>query len=175
MRPSNAANQSVTWTSSDPAVATVDANGLVKGLTAGTAVITATSEETGRNRILQGHGVESGGSSVPGIHGGPAIGSLWWPSTRPCLDLRQEIVANLSGGSNIAGVAVGDDCLYYVDKSGSWPVLYSFDFVTKQSTRMGALECMLPDVSDIAYDPATGYLYLGTGYYVFQYDVTHET
>ena len=51
-------------------------------------------------------------------------------------------------------------------------MLYSFDFVTKQSTRMGALECMLPDVSDIAYDPATGYLYLGTGYYVFQYDVT---
>ena len=171
VRPSNAANQSVTWTSSDPAVATVDANGLVKGLTAGTAVITATSEETGvtascKVTVLSLEGPQSLAYTVSGDRESLVAFNPAMPGPTA------EIVANLSGGSNIAGVAVGDDCLYYVDKSGSWPVLYSFDFVTKQSTRMGALECMLPDVSDIAYDPATGYLYLGTGYYVFQYDVT---
>ena len=42
--PSNA-SQEVTWSSSKPAVATVDANGLVTGVTAGTTVITATSKE----------------------------------------------------------------------------------------------------------------------------------
>ena len=42
--PSNA-SQEVTWSSSKPAVATVDANGLVTGVTAGTAVITATSKD----------------------------------------------------------------------------------------------------------------------------------
>lgn len=38
-----AASQSVTWSSSDPAVATVSATGLVTGVSAGTATITATS------------------------------------------------------------------------------------------------------------------------------------
>jgi uncharacterized protein YjdB len=42
--PSNA-SQEVTWSSSKPAVATVDVNGLVTGVTAGTTVITATSKE----------------------------------------------------------------------------------------------------------------------------------
>lgn len=42
--PSNAANKNVIWESSDESVATVDANGLVKGIGAGKAMITATSE-----------------------------------------------------------------------------------------------------------------------------------
>lgn len=174
VRPSNAANQKVTWTSSDPAVATVDANGLVTGLTAGTAVITATSEETGvtgscKVTVLNLEGPQSLAYTVSGDRESLVSFNPAMPGPTA------EIVANLSGGSNIAGVAVGDDCLYYVDKSGSWPELYSFDFTTKQSTRMGALECMFPDVSDIAYDPATGYLYLGSGFYVFQYDMTRIT
>lgn len=174
VRPSNAANQKITWTSSDSAVATVDADGLVKGLTAGTAVITATSEETGvtascKVTVLSLEGPQSLAYTVSGDRESLVSFNPAMPGPTA------EIVANLSGGSNIAGVAVGDDCLYYVDKSGSWPELYSFDFTTKQSTRMGALECMFPDVSDIAYDPATGYLYLGSGFYVFQYDVTRIT
>ena len=43
--PSNASNQSVTWASSNGAVATVGANGLVTGISAGTAVITATTND----------------------------------------------------------------------------------------------------------------------------------
>lgn len=44
--PENAEDKTVTWTSSDPAVASVDANGVVKGLKAGKATITATSNCT---------------------------------------------------------------------------------------------------------------------------------
>ncbi len=41
--PSNAANKTITWSSGTPGVATVDASGVVTGVSAGTAVITATT------------------------------------------------------------------------------------------------------------------------------------
>ena len=44
--PANASNQNITWTSSDENVATVD-NGVVTGVGAGTATITATTEDGG--------------------------------------------------------------------------------------------------------------------------------
>ncbi len=43
--PSNASNKKVTWKSSNPSVATVDANGNVKALKAGTVTITVTTED----------------------------------------------------------------------------------------------------------------------------------
>ncbi|MBQ4066698.1 MAG: Ig domain-containing protein [Clostridia bacterium] len=46
--PDNAANKTVIWASSDPAVATVDANGKVTAVAAGTATITATTEDGGK-------------------------------------------------------------------------------------------------------------------------------
>ena len=45
--PTNATNKNVTWTSSDPAVATVDASGKVTGVANGTATITVTTEDGG--------------------------------------------------------------------------------------------------------------------------------
>ncbi len=45
--PENATDRTVTWTSSDPAVATVDATGLVTAVAAGTATITATTNDGG--------------------------------------------------------------------------------------------------------------------------------
>lgn len=43
--PENATNKNVTWTSSDASVATVSADGVVKGMKKGTATITATTED----------------------------------------------------------------------------------------------------------------------------------
>jgi len=43
--PDNASDKTVTWSSSDPSVATVDQNGVVTGVSTGTAVITATTED----------------------------------------------------------------------------------------------------------------------------------
>lgn len=45
--PSNASNKQVTWTSSDPSVATVSANGVVKGIKPGTATITVRTADGG--------------------------------------------------------------------------------------------------------------------------------
>ena len=41
MKPDEATDKTVTWTSSDDTIAKVDANGLVKGIQPGNAVITA--------------------------------------------------------------------------------------------------------------------------------------
>lgn len=43
VEPANAENKTVTWTSSDDTIATVDSNGLVTAVKAGTATITATT------------------------------------------------------------------------------------------------------------------------------------
>ena len=45
--PANATNRNITWTSSDPTIATVDQNGLVTGVSTGVAIITATAEDGG--------------------------------------------------------------------------------------------------------------------------------
>ncbi len=45
--PTNATNQNVTWTSSDNSIATVGTNGLITGVSAGTATITATTDDGG--------------------------------------------------------------------------------------------------------------------------------
>jgi len=45
--PANAANQAVTWSSSDPTIASVDSSGYVQGLKSGTAIITATTADGG--------------------------------------------------------------------------------------------------------------------------------
>ena len=45
VEPSNATNKNVTWESSNKSVATVDANGLVTAVSAGTATITVTTED----------------------------------------------------------------------------------------------------------------------------------
>ena len=51
VQPDNAANQSVTWASSDPSVATVDQNGVVTAVAPGAATITATTVDGGFTAI----------------------------------------------------------------------------------------------------------------------------
>lgn len=51
--PANATDKSVKWTSSDDAIATVDGNGRVSGIAAGTVTITATSNEGGKRASCQ--------------------------------------------------------------------------------------------------------------------------
>jgi uncharacterized protein YjdB len=49
--PSNATNKNITWSSSNPAVATVSANGVVTAISGGTTIITATSEDGSKTAI----------------------------------------------------------------------------------------------------------------------------
>lgn len=46
-QPANVTNKALLWSSSDPSVATVDANGMVTGIKAGKAKITATTKKSG--------------------------------------------------------------------------------------------------------------------------------
>lgn len=48
INPSNASNQNVKWKSSNTKIATVDSKGVVKGVAAGTATITVTTEDGGK-------------------------------------------------------------------------------------------------------------------------------
>ncbi len=45
VKPNNAANQNISWSSNNPAIATVDDNGMVSALATGTATITVTTED----------------------------------------------------------------------------------------------------------------------------------
>lgn len=64
--PPEATDPTVTWSSSDPDIATVDENGLVKGLSQGTAKITITTNDGGYTNTCS-LGVMSSGNPVTGI------------------------------------------------------------------------------------------------------------
>ena len=63
VRPSNAADTSVTWTSADESIAVVDENGLVTGASVGSTVITVTSNQTGVSAQCTVEIVEQPGAS----------------------------------------------------------------------------------------------------------------
>ena len=52
IEPADATNKAVTWSSSDTSVATVDANGKVKGVSEGTATITATAADSATRAVI---------------------------------------------------------------------------------------------------------------------------
>jgi uncharacterized protein YjdB len=66
--PSNATNQNVTWTSNNTSVATVNSSGLVTAVAAGSATITATTQDGGFT-ATSAITVTSGGSSTITIDG----------------------------------------------------------------------------------------------------------
>ena len=73
--PSNATNQSVTWSSSNPSVVTVSSNGVVTALSSGTAVITVTTVD-GKKTARANINVLSDNISVTGISITPSSISL---------------------------------------------------------------------------------------------------
>ncbi len=71
--PANATNQNISWTSGNPAVATVNSSGLVTALSAGIAVITATTQNGGRTATST---VTVTGVAVTGVSVTPSALSL---------------------------------------------------------------------------------------------------
>ena len=170
VRPSNAADTSVTWSSSDETVATVDQNGLVTGISAGKAVITVTSNQTGITNECAITIVELEGSQSTAYTVSAKRDSLI--KFNPALPAQTaEVVTTLSGGSSIKGMCAGDGCIYYITDTNYSYYLYRFDILTQQTTLLGQLGCFTVP-SGIAYDPTEGLIYVTAGFYIFQFDLS---
>ncbi len=168
VRPSNAADTSVTWESSDPSIATVDQNGLVTGVSEGTVIITVTSNQTGVTATCLITVTNIDGAQNMAYTVSAELGAII--SFNPAMPAQTaQVMAKLDGGSNIKGLAYGDNCLYYIAYIGYSTYLYKFDFATNRSILMGTLECWF-EPSGMAYDQENNLFYVVAGFYLFQYD-----
>lgn len=170
-RPTNAANTALTYTTNDAAIATVDGNGLVTGVAAGTTTITVTSVEnsdvtaTFTVTVVDVSGPQSVAYTISANKDALVSFNPELPGATA------EIVASVSGGTNVCGMAYGDDCLYYAVNGGGYPELFRYDFTTKQSTSMGWMECGT-GCNGIAYDKENNIIYAGGGFYVYAFEVS---
>ena len=167
VRPSNAADTSVTWSSSDETVAAVDQNGLVTGVAPGKAVITVTSNETGITNECAITVVElSGPQSVAYTVSATRDSLIRFNPALPAQTA--EVVTTMSGGSTIKGMCAGDGCIYYVVDLGYGYYLYRFDLLTQQSSTLGQIYCFTVPTG-LSYDPSSDMIYVTAGFYIFQF------
>ena len=161
VRPSNAANQAITWSSSDENVAKVDANGLVTSVAAGNVVITATSVETGVTATCTLTVVDMTGKPVSTAYTVSAKHDALYSFNPELPDSTATEVATFSGGTNITGLAY--------DYEGGLPYIYYYDLTSKQTTLKGQVYTF-SDANDLAYDPVNKVLYVVAGFYLFQFN-----
>lgn len=168
VRPGNALDTSVTWSSDDESIATVDDNGLVTGVSEGTVTIRVTSNEnpdvvsTCTITVMDVSGEQSVAYTVSAnrealIKFNPALPAQ-----------TAEEVVTLSGGSSICGMAATEDFLLYAVEGIPYPTLYRYDYITQQSVSLGQLECWT-GCDDLAYDESTGIVYIVGGFYIYQF------
>ena len=169
VRPSNAADTSVTWTSSDESIATVDQSGVVTGVATGKAVITVTSNETGISNSVAITVVELTGPQSTAYTVSATKDSLI--AFNPALPAQTaEVVTTLSGGSTIKAMAAGEGCVYFITDADYAYHLYRYDILTKQTIAMGQLYCF-SEPTGLAYDAESNLIYVTAGFYLFQFQV----
>jgi uncharacterized protein YjdB len=107
----------VTWTTSDAAVATVSASGLVSGLVVGTATITATSEEKSGNSVVTVGAAGLGCAAacryvaVNGNDGNPGTSAAPWRTIQHAADVANPgdtVIVNdgiYTGGANVVTIS----------------------------------------------------------------------
>ena len=173
VRPSNAADPSLTWTSSDESIATVDGNGLVTGISTGDVVITVTSNETGVSSTVAITVVELTGPQSVAYTVSAKYDSLI--TFNPALPAQTaEVVTTMSGGSTIKAMCAGDGCIYFITDSNYAYHLYRFDLLTQQTVAMGQLY-LFSEPTGLAYDPVNNLIYATAGFYIFQFELDRLT
>ena len=169
VRPSNAADPSLTWSSSDESIATVDGNGVVTGVSAGEAVITVTSNETGIRNTCTITVVELTGPQSTAYTISATRDSLI--SFNPALPAQTaQVVTTMSGGSTIKAMTAGEGCIYFIADSGFPYYLYRYDILTQQTSVLTGLDLFSPPTG-LAYDAENNLIYATAGFYIFQYDL----
>ena len=164
----NTAQQTVTWSSNNTSVATVDASGKVTAVGVGTATITATSTvntsisdsctvtviadagNTLAYAITKEHGLISFNPQIPGEY---------------------TVVGDIPQKENVIGMDVSGSDVYYLVNSGNDAVLYRYNMNSKLSTMLGALHTYTTSYCDLAYDPEQQVIYVACGLYIYQYYV----
>ena len=168
-RPSNAADTSLSWSSSDEAIATVDETGLVTGVAPGKVTITVKSNQTGVTNACTITVVElTGSQSVAYTVSAKSDSLIKFNPAMPAQTA--EVVTTLSGGSTIKALTAGDGCIYFITDSNFAYYLYRFDLTTQQTTSMGQLYLFSPP-SGLAYDPVNNMIYATSGFYIFQFQL----
>ena len=168
VRPSNAADTSVTFTSSDPSVLVVDENGMMTGVSEGVAIVTVTSNETGVSSTCLITVANVSGPQNMAYTASAKLGALI--AFNPAMPAQTaQIVAKLDNAGAIRGMAYGDNCLYYVAYIDWGTYIYKFDFATNSSMLLGQVDCWF-EPSGFAYDAVNGLFYITGGFYLFQYD-----
>ena len=168
VRPSNAVDKTVTWTSADETVATVDQTGLITGVAAGETTVTVTSNETSVATVIKVTVVDvNGPQSVAYTVSGQKDALISFNPNLPSQTAEQ--VVTLSGGSMIAAMTAGEGCIYYVMKDYFPYSLQRFDLTTKQSTEIAQLYTF-NEPSGIAYDAEEGLFYVTAGFYLFVFE-----
>ncbi len=169
VRPSNAENTTLTWDSSDKSVATVDNNGKITGVAAGTTTITATSNEskdvtaTCEITVVEKAGKES--VAYAAVNGQNAMYKF-----NPALPAKTaEKIGSVEG--KITGVTYGKDCLYVMVSNGAANKLHSYNLTTNKLEYITDVEAFF-ELNGIAYDEENNLLYGVGGFYVFQYDLS---
>ena len=167
VRPSNAKDTSLDWKSSEDGVATVDEQGNVTGVSAGTTTITATSKEnnaiTATCKITVVEKQDAKSVAYAAVTGENAMYKF-----NPAMPAQTaEKIGSVEG--KITGVTYGKDCLYVMVFNGT-NKLYSYDFTTNALKYLADVDAFF-ELSGIAYDEQNELLYGVGGFYLFQYDM----
>ena len=168
--PWNAADRSVIWTSSDERIATVDAAGLVTGISAGTAVITATSRLDPSKSASCTVAVAALNTQLNGLVWDEE-GQVHWASfntdTLPAYKRLHTAAPNLL----INATMEADGILYAsaLDASANVSELYTVDPESFEMTYVG--RALTSTYLDMAYGPSSGYGYAVYGHSIVLIDL----
>lgn len=153
--------QTVTWSSSNDTIATVDQNGLVTGVAPG--VVTITASTAGLSDTCQVTVVAATQGSVA-YTVTPGEGLIAFNPETPY----DYTVVNSAVNGNVVGMDISGNNLYYMvqDPDYASPCIYRYDLMTRLNTFLGCVNAAIVNYSDIAYDEANDILYVTNGYYI---------